>query len=255
MTSPVRSLVALMGAGMLLLGGCAQEVSDSGAPSAGPTPAWSAGVVPTAEQLAAALVTQDDFDGTWTVNVPPDAQAMVNGVVPEEQQDMLPRIAMCDAASADSRAAGDALRWQAFRQLDQTADDPIDMAAGDRVGHLIFVQEFLRSGDPAEIEATFNALRDGLTACQGEIPAGEEGPGRTEPMAIPALGDDRYGEVSTVEEAGGGGYWLLHNSLVRQGAVLMQMQVVDIVMGDGVEPEFSAEDIESFLTTAVDKLA
>lgn len=56
---------------------------------------------------------------------------------------------------------------------------------------MIFVQEFLRSGDPAEIEATFTALRDGMQACQGDIPAGEEGPGSTESMAIPAVGEDR----------------------------------------------------------------
>ena len=44
---------------------------------------------------------------------------------------------------------------------------------------MIFVQEFLLSGDPAEVESTFTALRDGLQACQGEIPAGEEGPGKS----------------------------------------------------------------------------
>ena len=65
------------------------------------------------------------------------------------------------------------------------------MESGDRVGHMIFVQEFLTSGVPAEIEATFTALRDGMRACQGEIPAGDEGPGMTEPMAIPDVGDDR----------------------------------------------------------------
>ena len=32
---------------------------------------------------------------------------------------------------------------------------------------MIFVQEFLTSGDPVEVEATFNALRDGMRACQG----------------------------------------------------------------------------------------
>ena len=90
--------------------------------------------MPTPEQLASVLVTEDDFDGEWTVNVPPDAEDGVSGVVPAEQQEMLPRIDFCDKASEESRAAAKALRWQAFRQLDQTEDDPIDMAAGDRVG-------------------------------------------------------------------------------------------------------------------------
>ena len=100
----------------------------------------------------------------------------------------------------------------------------------------------------------FTALRDGMQACQGDIPAGEEGPGKTEPMTIPDVGDDRYGDLTNIGEAGGGAYWLLHNSLVRQGPVLMDLQVVDIVMGDGVQPQFTADDIAAFLTTAVHKL-
>jgi hypothetical protein len=253
MRRQVRSLVALVGAAALLLGGCAKEGSDSASqPSS--SPALSAGVVPTPEQLASALVTADDYDGTWTVNVPPDDQNAGSGVIAEEQQALLPRIELCDKASAESRAAAEALRWQAFRQLDQSEVDPIDMAAGDRVGHMIFVQEYLRSGDPAEIEATFNALRAGMQACQGAIPAGEEGPGTTDPMVIPEVGDDRYGDLTNIGEAGGRAYWLLHNSLVRQGPVLMDLQVVDIVMGEGVEPEFTSEDIATFLTTAVEKV-
>jgi hypothetical protein len=73
-------------------------------------------------------------------------------------------------------------------------------------------------------------------------------------MALPDLGDDRYGDLTTVEEAGGRAHWLLHNSLVRQGPVLMDLQVVDIVMGKGVQPAFTTGDIGSFLTTAVGKL-
>jgi hypothetical protein len=175
-------------------------------------------------------------------------------VVSESQQEMLPRLELCARASDESRSAAEALRWQAFRQLDQSEENPIDMAGGDRVGHLIFVQEFLLSGDPAEIESTFNALRDGMRACQGKIPAGEEGPGKSEPVAISDVGDDRYGELTTLEEAGGRAYWLLYNSLVRQGPVLMELQVVDIVMGEGVQPEFRTEDVDRFLTTAVEHL-
>ena len=250
----VRFLLALTGAAVLLLGACAGDGSESATTSSSPRPASSQGDVPTAEQLAAALMTAHDYDGKWTVNVPPDSRMATPGVVPGDQQQMLPRIEFCGRASEESRSAADALRWQAFRQLDQSEQDPIDMAAGDRVGHMIFVQEFLRSGDPAEIETTFNALRDGMRACQGRIPAGEEGPGKTEPMTVPDVGDDRYGELTTLEEAGGGAYWLIHHSLVRQGPVLMQMQVVDIVMGEGVQPAFTTEDIGMFLTSAVEKL-
>jgi hypothetical protein len=128
------------------------------------------------------------------------------------------------------------------------------MASGDRVGHMIFVQEFLMSGEPTEVETTFDALRDGMRACEGEFPAGEEGPGTIEPMPVPEVGDDRYGELTTMEEAGGGAYWLLHNSLVRQGPVLMDLQVVDIVMGEGVQPVFTNEDVATMLTTALERL-
>ncbi len=254
MSRQVRTRGALVGAAVLLLAACAGGGSESASSSSGASAAWPAGSVPTAEQLASVLVTAEDYDGTWTVNVPPDAPELSSGVVPEAQQQMLPTIELCDRASAESRAAVEALRWQAFRQLDQSEADPIDMAAGDRVGHMIFVQEFLGSGDPAQVEATFTALRDGLQACQGEMPAGDEGPGKTEPMTIPDVGEDRYGELISVEEAGGGAIWLLHHSLVRQGSALMEMLVTDIAMGEGVEPEFTPDDIATFLTTAVDKL-
>lgn len=252
--SHVRFAVALTGAAVLLLGACAGDGSKSASPSSSDTPTSSQGAVPTAVELASALVTEDDYDGQWTVNVPPDSQMVTPGVVPEGQQEMLPKIEFCAKASEESRSAADALRWQAFRQLDQSEENPIDMAGGDRVGHMIFVQEFLLSGDPAEVETTFNALRDGMRACQGRIPAGEEGPGKSEPMTLPDVGDDRYGELTTMEEAGGGAYWLLHNSLVRQGPVLMDLQVVDIVVGEGVQPAFTPEDIGTFVTTAVEHL-
>ena len=34
----------------------------------------------------------------------------------------------------------------------------------------------------------------------------------------------------------------------------MDLQVVDIVMGEGVQPEYTTEDIGAFLTAAVEKL-
>ncbi len=255
MTRHGRFLVALSGAALLLLGSCGGGGTTSAPPSPSDGPASSQGAVPTSEQLASVLVTVDDLDGEWTVNVPPDDEAAISGVVSEAQQGMLPRIEFCTRASDESQAAADALRWQAFRQLDQSEEDPIDMAAGDRVGHLIFVQEYLLAADPAEIATTFDALRDGMRACLGRIPAGEEGPGRAEPMTIPEVGDDRYAVLTTLAEAGGGATWLLHESVVRQGAVLMDLQVVDIVMGDGVEPAFTAEDIGTFLTTAIRPLS
>jgi hypothetical protein len=250
----VRSTLALAGAAVLLLAGCGGDGSGSEADPSDASPSSSQASVPTPEELAAALVSTDTYAGTWTVNVPPDAEAAADGVVSEEMQGLLPRMELCEQASEESRAAAEGLRWQAFRQLDQTEENPIDMAAGDREGHLVFVQEFLMAADPDEVATTFEALRDGMRACEGDFPAGEEGPGTVEPMTIPDVGDDRYGELTTLEEAGGGAYWLLHNSLVREGPVLMTLQVVDIVMGDGVEPVVTTEDIGTYLTPAVDQL-
>jgi hypothetical protein len=209
--------------------------------------------VPTAEQLASTLITTDLYDGDWTINLPPDAPDIAaTGVVPDELQDMLPKLEMCDAASPESHTAADELRWKAFRQLDLTVDDPIQ--APDMTGHMIFVQEYLTSAEPAEIETTFGLLRDGMQACLGDIPAGEEGPGTAEQMAIPAVGDDRYGVLLLIEEAGGGAQWRLHNALVRQGPDLMLLNVVEITAGEGVEPRYSTDDINNFITAAVDQL-
>lgn len=252
--SRVGFVVGLTSAAILSLAGCGGDGSESASPASSAPATTSQAAVPTPEELAAALVTAHDYDGTWSVNVPPDAADAVDGVVSDKQRELLPRIDLCDKAGDEARAAAAALRWQAFRQLDQSEKDPIDMAGGDRAGHLIFVQEFLMAGDPAEVETTFDALRAGLHACEGAIPAGEEGPGTAEPMTIPDVGEDRYGVLTTVEEAGGGAYWLLHSSLVRQGPVLMELQVVDIVMGEQAKPVFTTADIAAFLLTAVEKL-
>ncbi|MFM8794666.1 MAG: hypothetical protein ACKOFF_07270, partial [Acidimicrobiales bacterium] len=36
------------------------------------------------------------------------------------------RATVCEKAGADSRAALNGLRWQAFRQVDRTVDNPLD---------------------------------------------------------------------------------------------------------------------------------
>ncbi len=97
-------------------------------------------------------------------------------------------------------------------------------------------------------------LRDGLQACLGDIPADEEGPGRAEEMTIPQVGDDRYGVLLTIEEAGGGAEWRIHTALVRKGAVLALLYITDIRAGEGVEPFYTVDEVGSLIQTAVDKL-
>lgn len=237
---------------VLVLAACAGGGSENAQPSA----AWPEGSIPTAEQLASALITEADLEGEWTVNVPPDEEAAVSGVVPEDQREMLPQLQLCDEASAEAREAVESLQWQAFRQLNMTSADPIDFAAGDRSGHMLFAQEYLLAGDPAEIEATFAQMREGTQACMGEQSAAEDGETVvSEPLEIPAIGEDRFGELDTVEEPGGGANWYLNNAFVRDGPVLMWVDVAEIIAGEGLEPELSRAEIDTILTTAAAKVA
>ena len=217
--------------------------------------------VRTAEQMASTLVTADDFDDDWTVNEPPDTSAaFLSGVVSDDERDRLMQLDLCDKASAESSAAAESLRWQAFRQLDLTVEDPIELTVADpaespdRTGQMVFVQEFLTSAEPAQIATTFELVRDGMQACLGDYPADQGGPGTVEMVTIPDVGDDRSGFVISVGEAGASADGRLYNVLVRRGPVLMLMVVADVTAGEGVEPQLSIDDIGELVQTAVDKL-
>lgn len=211
--------------------------------------------VPTAEQLAAALLSADDLDGEWSISLPPDAPASAaEGIVTDETRELLPSIDLCPEAGDEARAAVDALRWSAFRQLELAVDDPIK-PPDDRSGHLVFVQEFLAVAPTSETTATFEAVRSGMVACLGELPADEEGPGMATEMATPDdLGDDRFGVLTTIEEAGGWAQWRLHQTIVRQGPVLAVVMVADIVAGDDTKPLFTQDEIDGFARLAIGKL-
>jgi hypothetical protein len=119
---------------------------------------------------------------------------------------------------------------------------------------MVFVQQFLTSGDADELATTFELLRSGSEACLGPIETTEEGPGQTESMPVPAVGDARFGVLTTVEEAGGWAEWRLHNAFVLDSDVLMSFLVVDIRAGDGVEPYYSTDDIDEMITIAADTM-
>lgn len=207
---------------------------------------------PTAEQLATRLVTTTSFDGAWMIERgPDDGSDMTSGVIPEDQRELLPSIELCDDATAEARAAADSLSWSAFRQMNLDVDDPIN-PPNDRSGHMVFVQQFLTSGDASELATTFELLHSGSEACFGAIPAGDEGPGTAEAMAVPAVGDERFGVLTTMGEAGGWAEWRLHSFFVRDGDVLMSFVVVDIRAGEGVEPYFTTDDLDRMITIAAD---
>lgn len=203
--------------------------------------------VPIAEELAERLIDVDTFDGDWSVNVPPDSSdAAISGVVTAEMQGLVPSIDLCDKASEASRTAADEIAWMAFRQMDLDVEDPIDPP--DRTGNMVFALEFLTADEPEEIEDLFDLLRSGMEACLGDIPAGEEGPGTSEVLALPDVGDERWGMVTVLEEAGGWAEWRIHSGLVHDGPVLALITVVDIRAD--TEPYYTYDDVGDMIATA-----
>lgn len=209
--------------------------------------------VPTAEELSASVVMVDDFEGEWTLFAGPedDQQLDPSGILTDEQRDLVPSFELCDRASDEARSVADSLRPLVFRQMDLAVDDEIDPPF-DRTGHMIFMQQFLYAGDSDEMAESFDLLRAGTTQCLGEIPAGEEGPGLAQELDVPEVGDERFGVLITIGEAGGWAEWHIREVVVRDGPVLMQFVLVDIRAG--VEPYFTTEDFGDMVKTAAAKL-
>lgn len=210
--------------------------------------------VPTAEVLAGRLLTPDDLGDGWSVAGPPEGVAGAGwGVVTAEMQEMLPRFDLREAASAEARAAVTDIEWDAFMQLELDTGDPIE-PPGDQRGHLVMLQEYLMGDDAGDVATTFGLMRTGSDACLGDFPADEEGPGRVETMAVPDLGDDRFGVLMVVEELGGWAEWRLHHVVVRDGPVLVNLVITDIRAGDGVEPFYTFDDIGEIARLAVERV-
>lgn len=203
--------------------------------------------------VAESLLVVDDLSGDWSVNLGSnDMELPESGEITEEQREFLPTMDLCDAASQESKDAVDALQWEAFRQLDMEVEDPVDMPR-DREGRIVFVQQFLMSGDSDELSGVLKGLSDGLDSCVGDIPAGEEGPGtlvRFEPVAV---GDERIGALYTIEEAGGAGTWYVYEVFSRKGSVLTSLTVVEVVLGE-VEPLIDQQMVDEITATAVAKI-
>lgn len=210
--------------------------------------------IPSAQDLSESLMTADDLDGSWNINSGPqggDAAIDPSGILTEEQRELVPSFDFCDRASDDSRKVAATLRPLVFRQLDLVVEDGIDPPF-DRAGHMVFLQEFLYVDPPYLMASSFASLREGMNQCLGEVPAGEEGPGYVETLPIPEVGEDRLGALITIEEAGGWAEWHVQEALVREGAVLMRLVLVDIRAG--AAPYFTAEDFGEIVRTAASTL-
>lgn len=203
--------------------------------------------------LAESLLTVEDLDGPWSVNQgPADVRLPESGVITDAEREFLPRMDLCDAASDASKDTIDSLAWEAFRQFDLAVDDPVDVPR-DREGHIVFAQEFLMSGSSSDLSDALVRLSDGLDACVGDIPAGEEGPGTLTRFDPAPVGDQRIGALYTIGEAGGAGTWYVYVVFVRSGSVLVSLSVADVVLGD-LDPLIDRSAVDAITATAVDKI-
>jgi hypothetical protein len=206
------------------LGGCTSDESGS---TQGPSPV----AVPTVAQLQAALLVPADLSGRWGV----DSQGTQGGV-----------IELCaDAGDESKRAAAD-LQFQAGVKLREVTDP--------EATRTVYVAEFLLADQPDTVQATFEALQAGARACYGKPLVPAEGYGTNEPYDLPAVGDARYGEYHVMGSATGGSGTHLHMAVVRDGPVLMLLNVWEFTGQDPQEPTVSTQAVGTIVTTAADKL-
>lgn len=197
------------------------------------------------------LVTVDDLEGDWTSWEGPDASPTgVPGVVPEDQRGNLPRLEFCDRASDAAVRAAEQLEWAAFRQLNLTTPDaPRE--------HQVFVQEFLAAAEPTETAATYDALRDGFKACAGSTTDYSDGVvGTSGKLRVLALGDAAVATRQIVKEPSprGTGIWDLRYVMVRDGPVLMSVQLGEVTVGPEVKAMFDHHVVDDILTRIDRKL-
>ena len=247
MSVHVRTLTVLIGAAVLMLPACGAGDGDTDVPT--PAPAWSQGAVPTPAQLASVLLIDDDLPGQWEY-----ARGRSAGI-----------FVLCPQASAESTQAADDLNWQAVL-LDQIPDGATATSAANATAPIITVDEFLLAEDPAQVEATFTALRDGTQACYGpstmtstgEFDTADGLPLVSAPMTPPEVGDDRFGNVDSYPQgfpgsphAGSPAY--MHTAIIRDGPVLMSINIGE-ENASPTGPQLTQADIDAIITTATAKL-
>jgi len=204
-------------------------------------------VPPTAGELSSILITPAELGPEWSLwegfATWPDGQP---GIIPEDQRALLPGIPLCAHAGEEALALAPTLRWEVFTQLHRATPDPF--------ATMVVAQQFLLADEPAAVERTFTVLRDGLTRClTANLPGGEWEIGLREALAVPAVGADRYAERSLGVDPGGARRetrWVL----VREGAVLMAIQLDDVLISPEAEPQLTAAEVDAVVTAMAEKL-
>lgn len=214
--------VAMMLAATLVGCGSGDDGSSQGS---------SQGAGPPVAQLKDALLLPADLAGEWAV----ESQGTQGGV-----------IELCADASAESAQAAAALEFQVGTSLREAAPAGATGA--------VSVAEYLLVGEVDEVDAIFDALQAGAEACYGKPLVPEEDYGTNEPYALPAVGDERYGEYHVMGSETPGYGMYLHMAVVRDGPVLMLLNVWEFLGGGDAQPRVTAEDVGSIVTTAADKL-
>jgi hypothetical protein len=209
-------VVALVGCG-----------SDEGGSTQGPSPV----TVPSVAQLQDTLLVPADLTGQWAV----DDQGTQGGL-----------IELCTAASDESKQAAADLQFQAGVKLREVTEPGATGA--------VYVAQYLLADQADAVQATFEALQAGAQACYGKPLVPEEDYGTNEPYELPAVGDARYGEYHVMGSDIPGYGTYLHIAVMRDGPVLMLLNVWEFTGQEGQGPQMSTQDIGTIVTTAATNL-
>ncbi|MDI9628416.1 MAG: hypothetical protein QM286_07715 [Acidobacteriota bacterium] len=228
-------------------GSAAQSPATSGSATPSSTQSVTPPRVPTTAELGGMLATPADLGPGWGLwEGFADWPGGAPGTVSDEQRELLPQLPMCPNATAEARALAEGLQWQGFTQLHLQTPDPF--------ATMVVAQQVLLADAPGQVGSIFATLRDGLTACLTEsLPAGEWEIGLRESFEVPAVGDDRFAERSFSFDPGEARRDT-RLVLVRSGAVLMLIQIDEVLIRADAEPTLTTDEVNAVITVMASKL-
>lgn len=203
--------------------------------------------VPSPTQLAGYLVSPADLGPGWTLwNGFADWPDGTPGIIPAEQREIIPQLAMCPSAGADTVALAANLQWQAFTQLHRST--------ADEFSNMIVAQQLLLADEPTSVATTFSTLRDGRTSCLTEnLPSADWEIGLRERLEVPAVGDARFAERSFSFDPGGA-QRDTRLILVQSGSVLLLIQVDELLLTPDAVAQLTSADLDALVETMVQRL-